>query len=252
MSKPTTGAPQAAKMAYGVDPWREERYSLRQARYDWLAKVIDVWAGEAEAEGRKLSLVDVGCGQGVLYRYLEPRPHQPNIEITGADFEPMDRYKPERYAAYIIDELTEGNPNTPSNAYDVVVCEQVLEHLPRVDKAIAALERMAKPGGRVCVGVPIFLPPLHILRNLWIAHSLRTNPEKTWSHIQTFSMRSFLDAMRRHSSLRLVEVRGFRIVSGGALRKLENYQWWWRLHQRIGAAIPWACIEVQGVFVKPE
>lgn len=241
-----------ANMAYGVDPWRAERYSLRQARYYWLATVVDAWAGEAERQGRKLSLIDVGCGQGLVYRYLKPRPHQANVEITGSDFEPMERFEPERYAAYIIDDLMAGNPNTPSEAYDVVVCEQVLEHLPRIDKAIAGLERMAKPGGRVCVGVPIFLPPLHWLRNLWIAYSLAYRPQKSWSHIQTFSLGSFLAAMRRHSKLKLVEVRGFRIISGGVLRKLENHKWWWRLHQRIGAAIPWACIEVQAVFEKPE
>ena len=88
-----------------------------------------------------------------------------------------------------------GNPNTPSNAFDVVVCEQVLEHLPRIDLAIAALERMAKPGGKVCVGVPIFLSPAAFARDAWVQASLILRPQKKWSHIQTFSQRSFLRAV---------------------------------------------------------
>ena len=150
--------------AYGVDPRRREYYSLRQARYDALGGRIDAWAAEAAAEGRKLKVIDVGCTSGILFRHLEPRPHCANIEIAATDIKNEPLYRLERYASYTIDDLTAGNPNTPSNAFDVVVCEQVLEHLPRVDLAIAALERMAKPGGKVCVGVPIFLPPLAFAR----------------------------------------------------------------------------------------
>jgi hypothetical protein len=40
-------------------------------------------------------------------------------------------------------------------------------------------------------------------------------------------------------------VRGFRIISGGLLRPLENYRWWWRFNRRLGARLPAACIEAQ-------
>ena len=132
-----------------------------------------------------------------------------------------------------------------------MVCEQVLEHLPRIDLAIAALERMAKPGGKVCVGVPIFIPPFAFVRNAWVRASLVLDPQKHWSHIQTFSQRSFLRQLRRHSHLRLIETRGFRVVSGGLLRPLENYRWWWRFNRRLGALAPWACIEIQAILEKP-
>ena len=156
------------KHAYGVDPRREEYYSLREARYDALADDIDAWAAEAARQGRKLRVIDVGCTSGVLFRHLEPRPHSDNIEIEATDVKKEHLYRSERYTSYRIDDLMAGNPGTPSNAFDVVVCEQVLEHLPRVDVAIAALERIAKPGGKVCVGVPIFLSPLAFVRNRWI------------------------------------------------------------------------------------
>ena len=40
-------------------------------------------------------------------------------------------------------------------------------------------------------------------------------------------------------------VRGFRIISGGLLRPLENYRWWWRFNRRLGELLPAACIEAQ-------
>ena len=242
-----------AGFAYGVDPRRAEYYSLRQARYDALADDIDNWAAGALAQGRMLRLIDIGCATGILFRHLEPRAHCAAIEMHGSDIkiEIETIYRRERYAAIVADDLMAGNPNTPSNAFDVVVCEQVLEHLPRVDLAIAALARVAKPGGKVCVGVPIFLPPLAASRHAWVKASLAWRPNRQWSHIQTFSQRSFLRQIRRHSGLELVEVRGFRVVSGGPLRPLEHHRWWWRFNRRLGALAPWACVEIQAIFEKP-
>ncbi len=240
-----------AGFAYGVDPRRPEYYSLRQARYDALGADIDAWATEAAAEGRKLKVVDIGCTSGILFRHLEPRPHCAAIEISATDIRIETIYCCERYASIVVDDLMAGNPNTPTNAFDVVVCEQVLEHLPRVDLAIAGLERIAKPGGKVCIGVPIFLPPLAALRDAWVQASLVWRLDKKWSHIQTFSQRSFLRQIRRHSGLELVEIRGFRVISGGPLRPLEHYRWWWRFNRRLGALAPWACVEIQAIFEKP-
>ena len=52
------------RKAYGVDPKRRQRYNLRQARYDALAHDIDALAGEAAAIGRRLAVLDIGCGKG--------------------------------------------------------------------------------------------------------------------------------------------------------------------------------------------
>jgi hypothetical protein len=81
--------------------------------------------------------------------------------------------------------------------------------------------------------------------------SLAWRPNKQWSHIQTFSQRSFLRQIRRHLGLELVEVRGFRVISGGPLRPLEHHRWWWRFNRRLGALAPWACVEIQAIFEKP-
>ena len=40
------------------------------------------------------------------------------------------------------------------------------------------------------------------------------------------------------------------MISGGLLRSLENYHWWWKLNRRIGVLLPAACIEIQVIGTK--
>ena len=49
-----------------------------------------------------------------------------------------------------------------AGTFDVVICEQVLEHVPDPRLAAANLRQLAKPGGRVIVSTP-FLIPIHEL-----------------------------------------------------------------------------------------
>jgi len=239
------------RRAFGIDPSRPHFYSLRQSRYDALAADLDAWAAVALAEGRKLSILDVGCGWGILLRYLEVRPHFSAMAISATELADAFVYNREAYRRFYTGDLAAGYPDIPSESYDVVVCEQVLEHLDDVDPGLRTLVRLVKPGGRLVVGVPIFLPPLHVMRRhvvpLVCGHC---GLPALGSHRQAFSLASFLKKLGDYPQLKVLRMRGFRIVSGGPLRPLENFRWWWRLNRRLGELIPAACIEVQLVLGK--
>jgi len=211
---------------------------------------MNIWAGQAALKGESLSALDVGCKKGTLLRHLERRPHFENIRLSGTEISTYEVYQRALYQEIVISDLMVGQPEIRSESYDVVVCEQVLEHLERLDLAISSLERVLRPGGRLIVGVPIFIPPLAYLRARYVALSRVLRPWHHWSHIQSFSLASFFRTMQRHSSLKLLDVRGFRIISEGLVAPLENYRWWWKFNRRIGALIPFACTEVQAVYVK--
>lgn len=250
VSHSASGTVPAQRLAFGVEPGRAP-YSLRQSRYEAIAHDISEWTGAAAAAGRKLSLLDVGCGWGILLRYLEAKPHFEALAITAADILDKADYRRERYERFVLGDLTAGYPEIASDSFDIVVCEQVLEHLDRLDGALATLHRVLKPGGKLVLGVPVFLPPLHLIRKHVLPPLLKAVPlRRLGDHHQAFSLRSFLREVRRLPDLRLVQVRGFRIVSGGLLAPLENYRWWWRLNRRLGELIPVACIEIQAIFEK--
>ena len=234
-----------------IDPRRPQPYRLRLARYAALAQDISDWAGAAAREGRPLTVLDVGCGWGVLLRHLEDQPHFSNMTLSAADVTDTALYKTELYRDYFIGDLTGGYPQIGSDGYDVVVCEQVLEHLDALDRAMAALVRIVRPGGRLVIGVPIFFPPLHLARRYLVPRlaGVLRHPASA-SHQQAFSLYSFRRLLRKFPGVAIEEARGFRILSGGLLRPLENYRWWWQLNRRLGELVPALCIEVQFILRK--
>ncbi len=233
-------------LAFGFDPARQEYYSLRQARYDALAQDVSDWAASSDGPWRVLI---VGCGEGTELRYLEHKPHFDRLRVSGANIN--DRiYKRDSLEASFVGDLMRGYADIPSGYYDVVICEQVLEHLLDTSIAIATLERVLKPGGRLIVGVPIFPPLLRAARQYLVPVLDRLTQHRPRGHVQAFSLSSFLRVMTTHSTLRPIKARGFRIISGGVLRPLENHRWWWRLNRWLGERLPGWCIEVQVVMAK--
>jgi SAM-dependent methyltransferase len=240
------------KLAYGVDPHRGERFSLRQSRYDAIAHDINDWARAAAASGRKLSVLDVGCGTGTLLRHLEVRSCFAEMVISATNLYEKTTYRPDAYHEYIVCDLTRPCHTLASCAYDVVVCEQMLEHLPDLRVAISTLVRVVRPGGRLIIGVPIHFPPLDLARIhlVPILDRLVGRAPGTRGHLQAFTLASLRRMLKRYSELRFVEERGFRIISGGALRPLENLRWYWRANRWIGTHFTAFCPEVQCVLEK--
>lgn len=237
--------------AFGVDKTRPERYSLRQARYQALAETISQLAQQFQQTGRRLRLLDVGLHDGLTMRYLEVLPGADNIDYHGVDLEQCPTlYRPQTWQLSFGD-LSHGLPMLASDSFDVVICEQVLEHIHDVDLAASTLTRVLAPGGLLIVGVPSFPEGIHLLRKHFVPILDRVfPPNKVRSHVQAFSKRTFLRLLRRNGADRIHCTRGFRIISGGLLRGLENHKWWWQLNRWIGAVVPSLCIEIQVVATK--
>lgn len=115
----------------------------------------------------------MGCGWGVLLRHLQFKPHFEHLVVSAAERLEARIYIRESYREIFFGNLLDGYPQIPSDLYDVVVCEQVLEHLSNIGFAIATLERVLKPEGKLIIGVPVFIPPLHLLRKHIVPHACR-------------------------------------------------------------------------------
>jgi 2-polyprenyl-3-methyl-5-hydroxy-6-metoxy-1,4-benzoquinol methylase len=240
------------RLAFGVDPRRPERFSLRQARYDALAADIDALAAVAASEGRRLSVLDIGSGGGATPLHLRARPNFSAIDIDATDVNRQYNVDESLYRRLFIGDLTKGYPELGSASYDVVICEQVLEHLRELKVPMETIGRLVKPGGRAFVGVPIFVPPLHLARRHLVPGLDRLmRVRRRRDHVQAFTLGKFKAALVASSKLQFIEARGFRIVSGGLLRPLEEHRGWWAFNRWLGARLPGACTEVQLVLQKP-
>jgi len=240
--------------AYGVEPNRRATYELRQSRYMALGRDV---ADEAEwlwaKQGRRCRLLDVGTYDGVARRYIEAHTDCETIDYEAVDIYPHGQqfvYKHLEWKLHDAD-LLKGMPDLPSGVFDVVVCEQVLEHLSDVRIAIQDLVRVLRPSGLLIVGVPIFPEGLHIVRKHVVPVTDRLfGVKKIRGHVQAWSRRSFLHDFQKIARVSLVKQRGFRMISGGLLRPLEFTRWWWKLNLAVGAILPGLCTEVQFVCRK--
>ncbi len=230
--------PETDVWAFGVEP-AKVKYRLRLARYPALAEYVAQWI-QSRPSTEKLALLDVGVGFGRTFLYLQEQGLAERFEMVGIDIEP-GRHD-DVYANNPWD-IRQGNAEAglefADQSLDVVVCEQLLEHLNHPEKCLREIQRVLKPDGLFVCGVPIFPEPIAKLRRRSVAkHGLRGS-----EHIQTYSLRSIRRDVAPYFDE--VEARGFRIISGGLLRRLENHHWWYQFNRRLGRWFPGLCIEVQ-------
>lgn len=248
----TTVANATRPMAYGVDPTRPEMYSLRQARYHGLGEVVGERIAKHKAEGKPLKLLDIGLWDGVSRRHIESNPGSEIVEFHGVDlvFGPRKIYKHDEWASLHEADLCDGLPFFEDDLFDVVICEQVLEHIHDIEPAMKALARVLKPGGVLIAGVPIFPEGVHLIRKHAVPALDKMLGKKSRSHVQAFSKRTFISILKQNTGVSVIEARGFRLMSGGLLRPLENHRWWWLWNRFLGRTVPSLCTEIQVLATK--
>lgn len=239
-------------LAFGIEP-SKYRYRLRLARYVGLAETVAEVARRMATRGAaKLDLLDLGVGHGRTLRYLEPHGCVDRIRFVGLDVNPRrlaDIYGSERWT--LLQHNIEAGLPFEDASYDVIVCEQVLEHLQTPQAAVAEMARVLRPGGTLVVGVPIFPRGIDRLRRRW-ATRINGWLRRRSDHPQTFTLHSLRQLLRESGAFNVHQARGYRFVSGGLFGLLENTVWWWKCNRLLGRLAPWACTEVQVVAHKPD
>ncbi|HET9448967.1 MAG TPA: bifunctional 2-polyprenyl-6-hydroxyphenol methylase/3-demethylubiquinol 3-O-methyltransferase UbiG, partial [Steroidobacteraceae bacterium] len=128
------------------DPHGEFRplHALNPVRLDY----VDSRAGLA---GKRV--LDVGCGGGLLSEAMARR----GAQVTGIDLGPQTIEVAELHAleskvavAYAR-ESAEAHAARTAGVYDIVVCMEMLEHVPEPPSVLRALRTLVKPGGHVFV-----------------------------------------------------------------------------------------------------
>lgn len=111
-------------------------------------------------------VLDVGCGSGALLARLDGRAgHRAGVELSATAA---------AAAAEVADEVvnlpvTEPLPFLPAS-FDVVVCADILEHLPEPAAVLSAVAGLCRPGGAVVISVPniaYWQARLRLLRGVW-------------------------------------------------------------------------------------
>jgi SAM-dependent methyltransferase len=170
--------------------------------------------------GAGTKMIDVGAGAGR---------HSFEAYRRGADITAFDMDKEElENVATMFEAMAEAGeaPETaraeavsgdalalpyPDGTFDVVVASEILEHVPADEAAIAELVRVLKPGGKLAVTVPRWLPE----RLCWaLSDEYHANEG---GHIRIYKA----DELRAK-----IETRGMRFVDSHHAHALHSPYWW--------------------------
>jgi len=229
------------RLAFDVEP-ADRRYRLRLARYPALAAAVAEFASTRTGSVR---LLDVGVGRGRTRRYLAPLGVVDRIEFHGVDLATDLGARCHEAAAWRLVRADVARPLPYRDAaFDVVVCEQVLEHVDDPRAALVEIARVLRAGGLLVFGVPTFPPGVAQLRDL-VAGDHHAEAGAAHGHVRTFTKGAAVALVRGVGAFDVEGVRGFRSFSGGIASPLEDFRWWWRANAAFGRALPSLCAEVQ-------
>jgi SAM-dependent methyltransferase len=226
-------------LAWGVLP-AFRRYELRQARYREAAPFL---ADLHARKGAPLRVLDVGAGNGEMKLYAEAAGARARWLAIERDPERARNLRARGYDEVRDDVDLEAGPlSLPDRAFDAIVAMHVLEHLENAPALIAECRRALVPGGRFIVGVPMHLPPI-----AWLARAkYRLFGRKPGRHCW-FHTRRTLHAWFSPAGFRVLDVRGFRLVSARRILPLEDWEWFSRASLALGRALPYLTPEVNVV-----
>ncbi len=120
----------------------------------------------SNGRGSTYRILDVGCGTG---RHLPAALRHDGVRIIGADVsfhelrKAEERLKLHEHVGGIKGRWQIVNSHIAqlpfhTNYFDLVICCEVLEHIPDDGKALKEIVRVLKPGQTMVVSVPRFLP----------------------------------------------------------------------------------------------
>jgi SAM-dependent methyltransferase len=131
----------------------------------------------ASAPPGRASILDFGAGDGMFAE----RFRRDGTVVDSVEPDPANRRALAALGLASVADIAE----LPSGAYDFVYTVNVLEHLDDIDRHVAELSRVLRPGGRLFVFVPAFAI-------LW------TSLDDEVGHVQRFRRASLTRVLSRH------------------------------------------------------
>ena len=195
------------------DPTSEFRplHEINPLRLEWI---------NARAALSGKSVVDVGCGGGILAESMARK----GAKVTGidlsekalkvADLHGMESGVQVRYEKIAAEDLAAREPGQ----FDVVTCMEMLEHVPDPASIVRACTAMVKPGGHVFFSTLNRNPKAYLFAIIGAEYLLRMLPRGTHDYAK-FITPAELARFIREAGL---ELDGFKGLSYNPLTKLYS------------------------------
>jgi 2-polyprenyl-6-hydroxyphenyl methylase/3-demethylubiquinone-9 3-methyltransferase len=175
-------------------------HDINPLRVDFIDRI-------GQLAGKKV--LDVGCGGGILSEAMAHR----GAEVSGIDMgeAPLKVAKLHglesgvkvSYRRITVEDLADEQPE----AYDIVTCMEMLEHVPDPASVVRACARLTKPGGKVFLSTLNRNPKSYLFAILGAERLLKLVPAGTHD-FNKFLRPSELGHMVRSAYLEIDEITG--------------------------------------------
>ena len=165
-------------------------------------------------------ILDIGCGEG---RHTIRTCQEPGAICIGADFG-FDNLRTTKSKLEFHEKLNDLSCRNwalsamditdlpfKNNSFDVVICSEVLEHIPDDEKAVSELIRILKPGKILAVSIPRAWPE-------WICWQLSDEYHNAnMGHVRIYSKQKIIEK---------IQSKGPKYVSHHYAHSIHSPYWW--------------------------
>lgn len=167
-------------------------------------------------------LIDVGCGNGLFGAAVKRR--YPECETWGVELMADAAQKAALQNDRVIQTPFERAEELPEGYFDIVTMNDVLEHMPWPEPALAMAKRILRPDGRLILSLPNVQYLLNVLdlvkRNEW--------EYQDWGILDRTHFRFYTTK----SAARLLERNGFKVESITGINAMRP-KWYYRVAFRL-------------------
>ena len=165
------------------------------------------------ADGRRISVLDMGCGEGTTLEYLSDY----GYDLYGYDLvqyeDQYDEPRRKRLMPYFGDSYNERIAVTRSDrtipfddsSFDVIYANQVFEHVRFLDKMLFECARVLRPGGILLINFPLATYPVEGHLKIPFAHWIPPGAARV-RYLQLWCGLGWFNKKGRSASERAVEL----------------------------------------------
>jgi 2-polyprenyl-3-methyl-5-hydroxy-6-metoxy-1,4-benzoquinol methylase len=153
-------------------------------RWAFFTKIIE--QQKTRRPGVVLQVLDAGCGDGVNLMFLKSIP---GLRLFACDYNPLRTERASRHFPETgVSQQDLRRIGLSDEAFDVILCSQVLEHIDEDVRALTDLSRVLRPEGRLIAGTPNEGCLMARLRN----HVVEPHISKSTDHIHFYVEKELL------------------------------------------------------------
>ena len=184
------------------------KHRLIGTQHEWESHINNIFRifDRNEKKNTLRNMLDAGCGKGDRTISLANYFKIDSQNIFGLDFnDDCIIACKDKFHAIKLDLEVDDIPYA-DNSFDLVICNQVLEHLKNYQKVMDDLIRVAKKDGYIVIGIPNLAHLINRLYLLFGKQPLCINLDG--SHLRAFTHNSFSKKISSIQNVKLIDCAG--------------------------------------------